>query len=145
MTFWNWVLIIVGALLVLVEVALGGFAGFDLVLIGAAFVLGGAAGLATGSTVVGFTVASLLCIVAIVFGRSWVRRRMAVAETPSNVDALIGRAGVVVQRVARHGAGQVRVDDELWRAEPAGDGAAAFEPGAEVTVAGVHGVTLLVR
>ena len=31
---WNWALVVVGALLVLIEVALGGFAGFDLVLIG---------------------------------------------------------------------------------------------------------------
>src|SRR5688572_12933060 len=42
---WNWVLIVSGALLVLVEVAFGGFAGFDLVLIGSAFLIGGGAGL----------------------------------------------------------------------------------------------------
>src|SRR5206468_3483705 len=43
---WNWVLVVAGALLVLLEVALGGFAGFDLVLIGSAFVIGGLLGLA---------------------------------------------------------------------------------------------------
>ncbi len=42
---WNWALIVAGALLILVEVALGGFAGFDLVLIGSAFLLGGGIGL----------------------------------------------------------------------------------------------------
>ena len=41
---WNWLLIISGALLILLEVALGGFAGFDLVLIGSAFMVGGAVG-----------------------------------------------------------------------------------------------------
>jgi hypothetical protein len=30
---WNWILIVAGAALILAEVALGGFAGFDLVLI----------------------------------------------------------------------------------------------------------------
>ena len=43
---WNWLLVVAGALLILVEVAFGGFAGFDLVLIGSAFVLGG--GIGTG-------------------------------------------------------------------------------------------------
>jgi hypothetical protein len=42
---WNWMLILAGAALILIEVAAGGFAGFDLVLIGSAFVVGGAVGL----------------------------------------------------------------------------------------------------
>ena len=41
---WNWGLIVAGAVLVLLEVAFGGFAGFDLVLIGSSFVLGGGLG-----------------------------------------------------------------------------------------------------
>jgi hypothetical protein len=45
---WNWVLLIGGACLVLLEVALGGFAGFDMVLVGSAFMIGGAVG--CGST-----------------------------------------------------------------------------------------------
>lgn len=145
MSFWNWVLIIGGALLILLEVALGGFAGFDLVLIGSAFVLGGGLGLLTGSAAVGFTVASALCILYILLGRKWVRRRMQPTHTASNTDALIGRPGVITQRVARHAPGQVRVNDEVWRAEPAPGVDQSFEPGAEVTVAGISGVTLQVR
>lgn len=145
MNFWNWVLIIGGALLVLFEVALGGFAGFDLVLIGSAFVIGGGIGLATGSAAVGFTIASVLCLLYIAVGRNWVRARMRATPTPSNVDVLVGRAGVVVQRVARHAPGQVRVNDEVWRAEPAPGVDGSFEAGTEVTVAGVNGVTLQVR
>lgn len=145
MNLWNWVLIIGGALLILLEVALGGFAGFDLVLIGSAFVLGGAIGLFTGSTTVGFIVASVLCLLYIALGRKWVRNRMHATGARSNTDALIGRPGVVTQRVARHAAGQVRVNDEVWRAETAPGVESSFEPGAEVTVAGVSGVTLQVR
>lgn len=142
---WNWTLIIAGALLVLVEVAFGGFAGFDLVLIGSAFVIGGALGLAFKSAVLGFIVASALCILYIVLGRRYVRARFRHKPTESNVDALLGRQGVVVQRIAPQAPGQVRVNDEIWRAEAAPGVTDVFEPGSLVTVAGVSGVTLQVR
>ena len=70
---WNWVLIAAGAVLVLVEVVLGGFAGFDLVLIGSSFVIGGALGLMFRSAPLGMVVASVLCIVYIAVGRRFVR------------------------------------------------------------------------
>lgn len=144
--FWNWALLIGGGLLILVEVALGGFAGFDLVLIGSAFVIGGALGLAFQNATLGFLVASALCVAYIVVGRRWVRSRFVHPPTASNVDALIGRQGVVVARIAPHAPGQVRVNDEMWRAELApGADAAAIEPGTLITVAGVSGVTLHVR
>ena len=142
---WNWLLIIAGALLVLIEVALGGFAGFDLVLIGSAFILGGALGFALRNAPVGFTIASVLCLVYIAVGRRWVRARIQQRQLASNVDALVGLSGVVQVRVARHEPGQVKVRDEVWRAVPVPEAAGPFEPGAVVTVAGVDGVTLQVR
>jgi membrane protein implicated in regulation of membrane protease activity len=146
MTFsWNWVLIVVGALLILVEVAFGGFAGFDLVLIGSAFMIGGALGGWLGSPLIGTVLASVLCIAYILIGRRWVRRRMTARHTPSNVDAMLGRQALVIQRIAPHAPGQVKVNDEVWRAVVAPDANAAFETGALVTVAGVDGVTLQVR
>ena len=142
---WNWVLIVAGALLVLVEVALGGFAGFDLVLIGSAFVVGGALGLMLHSATLGFIAASALCIGYIVLGRRWVRSRFAVRPAASNVDALLGRQGIVIQRIAPHAPGQIRVNDEVWRAETAPDAHGPLEPGSLATVSGVSGVTLQVR
>lgn len=144
MNLWNWVLVVAGAVLILAEVALGGFAGFDLVLIGSAFVLGGGIGLAFGNPVVGFVIASALCILYIVAGRRLVRARIHSPKVKSNTDALLGREGVVVQRVAAHEAGQVKLGDEVWRAEPV-SGAGPFEPGTRITVAGLDGVTLQVR
>jgi len=141
---WNWILIVAGAVLILLEVAFGGFAGFDLVLIGSSFVLGGGLGLALRSTSAGFVVASVLCAGYIAIGRRWVRRRMQHRSLPSNVDALFGQQALVTVRVATHEPGQVRVRDEVWRAVPV-PGAGPFEPGALVTVQGVDGVTLQVR
>lgn len=142
---WSWALILAGALFILVEVAFGGFAGFDLVLIGSAFVIGGAIGRLTGSPTVGFVVASVLCLLYIAVGRRWVRGRMKVRHTASNVDALLGRTGMVTLRVAAHEPGMVKVNDEVWRAVPASGAGGPFEAGTVVTVAGVDGVTLQVR
>lgn len=142
---WGWVLIISGALLILIEVALGGFAGFDLVLIGSAFMIGGAVGKWTHDTRLGLIVASVLCGVYILIGRRYVRSKLKVRHTASNVDAVLGRAALVTERIDTHHAGQVRVRDEVWRALPATGTTVPIEPGTEVTVDGLDGVTLLVR
>ncbi len=141
---WSWVLVIGGALLVLVEVALGGFAGFDLVLIGSALLLGGGLGLMMHQPAAGFLVAGVLCALYIVGGRRWVRSRMTHRKVASNVDAVIGQRGRVTTRVSDHEAGQVKVGSETWRALPV-SGAGPFDPGIEVTVVAVDGVTLQVR
>ena len=142
---WNWVLMVLGALLILVEVALGGFAGFDLVLIGSAFVIGGVLGVLTGNASVGLIAASALCVIYIALGRRWVRQHFQPRSVPSNADAVIGERALVTVRVAEHHPGQVKVRDEVWRAVPAPGISGPFEPGAVVTVQSVDGVTLQVR
>lgn len=145
MNFWNWVLVIAGAVLVLIEVALGGFAGFDLVLIGSAFVLGGGIGMALNDPTIGFVTAAVLCLAYIAVGRRLVRARWHTGRTASNTDALLGREALVLERIAAHAPGQVKVNDEVWRAELAADISGPLEPGSRVTVAGINGVTLQVR
>lgn len=142
---WNWLLVIGGAFLILIEIALGGFAGFDLVLIGSAFVLGGGLGFAFGSPTVGYVMSAVLCILYIIVGRNWVRSRLHTQETRSNADALVGRAGLVVEKIGRHAAGQVKIDGELWRARPAADAGDLIDAGTEVTVTRVDGVTVEVK
>ena len=141
----NWLLIIVGALCVLLEVAMGGFAGFDLVLVGSAVALGGLIGLIVGSPVVGLMVAAALSLLYIALGRRWVRAHLQHKTVASNADALVGQSAMVLQRIAEHAAGQVKVRDEVWRAAPARGVAGPFETGAVVVVEEVDGVTLLVR
>ena len=142
---WCWVLVIGGGVAILAEVAMGGFAGFDLVLIGSACVIGGAAGLATGSPAIGFAIAGVLALAYIAAGRRWLRDRLLHKTVHSNADAVLGRRGLVTRRIATHEPGQVKVGDEIWRALPAPGAAGPFEAGAEVTVGEVDGVTLLVR
>ena len=146
-TSWNWMLILGGAALILLEVAMGGFAGFDLVLIGTAFALGGALGLWFENLYLGMLIAGILCAIYILIGRRYVRRRLAVPKdgVRSNADAVIGVRALVVARLEPHQAGRVRVNHEDWRAQLAPGVTVPIEAGTEVTVAGVDGVTLLVR
>ena len=142
---WSWLLVLLGAGLVMTEVLLGGFAGFDLVLIGSTFLIGGAVGLLTHDPIKGSITASLLCLAYIALGRRMLKHKLGrPSGARSNVDAWIGRQGVVQARIAMHEAGMVKMGDEVWRALPVA-GTGPFESGALVTVEGVDGVTLMVR
>jgi membrane protein implicated in regulation of membrane protease activity len=142
---WNWVLLIAGACLVLVEVALGGFAGFDLVLVGSAFMIGGAVGLWLHNTNAATITAGVLCLLYLGVGRRWVRRRILTKHTPSNADAVIEQSGIVISRIAEHEPGRVKVRGEEWLASPAPGVTGPIEPGTVVVVEAVDGVTLRVR
>ena len=143
---WSWLLIVLGAVLVLLEVSFGGFAGFDLVLVGSAFLIGGVVGVLRHDPASGYLTASVLGVLYFAVGRRLMRARLHAGDNlRSNVDALSGRQAVVQQRVAVHEAGLVKVGDEVWRALPAAGAAGPYEVGAVVTVEGVDGVTLQVR
>ena len=144
---WNWLLILSGAAMILIEVAAGGFAAFDLVLIGTAFVLGGAVGLMFQGLYLGMLVTGLLCALYIAAGRRWVRSHFDLKGSPvtSNTDALIGRKGIVLSRIAPHLPGRVRVNQEEWRAVLPQEESEPVEEGVEITVIGLDGVTLTVR
>lgn len=61
-------------------------------------------------------------------------------ESPTNVDALIGRAGKVVAQVPADGVGRVRLNNEEWRATAS----TTLQVGAPVRVEAVEGNTVRV-
>ena len=141
----NWILVIGGVACVIAELFLGAVTGFDLALIGMSLAAGGGIGLWFASTKVGLFSAGALALVYLLFFRRLLRRQLTPKEQPTNVDAIMGRTAVVTVRIAAHVPGQVKVGDEIWRAELAGEEQPAHEPGDKVTVAGIDGVTLKVR
>ena len=142
---WPIILLILGACMILVEVALGGFAGFDLVLTGSILVIAGAVGLWRHDTLLTLLVAGALGIAYVGVGRRWVRRRIRSKQVPSNIDALIGQTGVVTSRIEKHQPGRVKVLTEEWLALPAADAAGPFEEGTQVIVEAVDGVSVRVK
>ena len=146
MSNWiNWVLVIGGIVCVIVELALGALTGFDLALIGGSLTLGGVIGLIIASEKIGLLAAGLLCFVYFAIFRNWLKSKLQVKHQVSNVDAVVGKNGMVTRKVAVHEAGTVKVGSEEWRAELAADDGAAKDAGAMVTVVAVEGVTLKVR
>ena len=141
----NWLLVIAGIVCVIVELALGAMTGFDLALIGGSMAIGGAVGLITVSGKVGLLAAGTLALVYLAIFRRWLRAKLTGKEQPTNVDAVVGKTGVVTQRITAREPGMIRVAGEIWRAALAGTEDGAREPGATVTVESVEGVTLKVR
>jgi membrane protein implicated in regulation of membrane protease activity len=141
----NWLLVIVGVICVIVELALGALTGFDLALVGAALAVGGGIGLVAGSANVGMLAAAGVALVYFALFRSWLKSKLTVREQPSNVDAVLGKTGVVTKRIAPRDTGLVKVGAEEWRAELAQGDESAREVGVTITVSSVEGVTLKVR
>jgi membrane protein implicated in regulation of membrane protease activity len=141
----NWLLIIIGIVCVIVELALGALTGFDLALIGGSLAIGGGIGFLLDSAKIGLLAAGGLSLVYLAVFRSWLKARLNVKEHATNVDAVVGKTGVVTKRIAAQEPGMVKLGSEVWRAELAGPGDAALEAGVTVQVESVEGVTLKVR
>ena len=146
MPLWiNWILVIVGILCAIAELALGAITGFDLALVGASLATGGAIGLFTGSDNAGLIAAAVLALLYFAVFRGWLKSKLAVKEQHSNVDAVLGKTGVVTKRIGVTDAGIVKVGAEEWRAELVDASESPREIGTSITVASVDGVTLKVR
>jgi membrane protein implicated in regulation of membrane protease activity len=78
----SWILIVVGAILVILEFLLGAMSGFDLLLLGAAILVGGIVGILSGTPVAGIATAVVLSIVYATFGRRRIHRRRPVPRFP---------------------------------------------------------------
>ncbi len=78
----SWILIVVGAVLVLLEVLLGALSGFDLLLLGCGILLGGVAGVLSGSWIVGVAVAAILTLFYVIVGRRRIHRKRPAAHLP---------------------------------------------------------------
>jgi len=129
---------------VIAELALGVITGFDLALIGASLIAGGIVGLIFGSANIGLIATAILAFLYFALFRKWLKSKLHVRNQPSNVDAVIGRTGVVTKRIAPRDCGLVKIGSEEWRAELAQPNGSALEPGAEIKVLSVEGVTLKV-
>ena len=139
---WLWlVFIIVGLLLVLLELIVGVETGFDLVIIGSAFILGGLVAWPFHSWVLPLIVTSFICVIYVVIGRRYVHRWTAVKKVKTNIDAIIGREGIVLKNIARNVDGRVRVGSQRWQARAEED----IKEGDEIVVTGISGSTLIVE
>lgn len=142
----NWLLVIAGVLCIAAELALGASTGFDLALVGASLAAGGFFGLLVQSWQAGLIGAAVFALLYFALFRRWLKAKLHLKEQASNVDAVVGRSGVVTKRIGpAQDCGLVKVGSEEWRAELAEPDGAVREIGASVQIVSVEGVTLKVQ
>jgi membrane protein implicated in regulation of membrane protease activity len=140
----NWILIIAGAVLILLEVLLGAITGFDLLLLGSAILLGGILGLVTGQGIAGLAAAGALSLLYVFVGRKRIRNRLKRPSLPSNTDALIGRTCLVSETITSDRPGRIKAEGEEWRAGLVECREGTLEVGRRVVVSRIDGVTAFV-
>ncbi|RLG27151.1 hypothetical protein DRN76_00320 [Methanosarcinales archaeon] len=141
---WLWAaFVVVGLLMILLELFIGVETGFDLVMLGSALIFGGLLTSFADSWLVTAICASAFCALYVGIGRKYIKAKMTVGDTKTNVDAIIGRSGVVKRGIGKNTSGIVRIGNEEWRARSGGN--IDIREGDMITVIGVAGVTLIVE
>ena len=139
---WLWLIFaVVGLLMVLLELIVGVETGFDLVFLGSAFIIGGLVTWPFNSWILTVIVTTVICIGYIALGRRYVHRWKVSGKSKTNIDAIIGRNGVVIKDITTVNDGLVKVGNEQWRARAEEE----IKEGDEIVVTGVSGVTLIVE
>jgi inner membrane protein len=139
----GWILLIIGALFVLAEVAAPGFfaivPGTILVIIGALMILVPGIASQPWSPALFAIITVAISLVTIVF-----YKRLAPGQKPftTSKDSLVGKPGEVVKQVGPGSIdGKVKIDSQIWSATSD----ERIEPSEKVTVVRVSGVHLFVK
>jgi len=133
-------LIILGILAIIAEIVLGAATGFELLIIGIVFVIGGGIGMLTNSVMIAGSSVVVLILGYIVFGRSRIKDALHITTTKTNSDSIIGKQATVVSNIEIDDPGQVKIDGEIWRAESDKN----IAKGKKVTIKSISGVTVRV-
>ena len=139
---WLWLIIVVaGLVFAAIELFVGIDTGLDLVCIGSAFVIGGLVTWPFHSWVLTVIIVGVISIVYLALGRRYVHRWTAVRQSRTNIDAIIGKRGIVLRSIPRNDYGLVKVGYEQWRARAEEE----IDEGVEIVVTGISGATLEVK
>jgi len=141
---WLWAaFVVVGLLMILLELFIGVETGFDLVMLGSALILGGILTSFADSWLVTALCASAFCALYVGIGRKYVKAKMKVSDTKTNVDAIIGKTGTVKSSIGKNTSGLVKIGNEEWRARS--EECINIKEGEYITVVDVTGGTLIVK
>ncbi len=136
--FWA----LIGVLCLILELTSGDF--FIMCFSIGAFVTAVVAAFGTGfmAQLIVFAVASLLCLLFVrPLALKYFHRNDP--NQPSNVDAMVGRRGVVTEDIPERGHGRVKIDGDSWKACGLGD--IAIGKGTRVEVTEINSVIITVR
>ncbi len=139
---WLWIIFLsAGLVLMILELIVGIEAGFDLVIIGSVFIIGGLATWPAESWIITIVVISLISVAYLFLGRKYVHRKMQIKGAKTNIDTIIGQKGIVLRPIMENSQGLVKVGYEEWRAKADEE----IGEGDEIVVTEIAGVTLKVK
>lgn len=138
--FNTWV-IILGVVLIIIELLLGAITGFELLLVGGIFIIAGIAGTITNSYLIMLLTITVLSLIYVFLGRSFLKQKLTIATRKTSVDSLIGKTGIVVKKISSKEAGQIKIEGEIWRAVSN----KTLDTNTEAAVNSISGVTLTVK
>lgn len=85
----------------------------------------------------------IISLVLLIFTRPIAIKYLKVGRTKTNVNAVIGKTGIVVMPIPEKDRGQVKVGGQIWTA--IGLDGESFDKDEEVEVVAVEGVKLIVK
>ena len=139
---WVWLIFIgIGLLMILLELIVGVGPGLDLVFLGSAFIIGGLVTWPFHSWILTLIITLAICVAYLVLGRRYVHRWAATRKEATNIDAIIGKKGIVLQSLTPGVNGLVKVGNEEWRARAE----KSIEKDEVIVVTAINGVTLNVE
>ncbi len=136
----NYLLMIMGLIAIILEMLLGAPTGFDLLLLGVIFLIGGGIGTLTSSFLTALIIIILLSFIYIFIGRKMIKKRLNVTTRKTNIDNLIGKKAIVIKKITSDKPGQIKVEGEIWRAESESN----IDAGKQVIIDSLSGVTFMV-
>ena len=139
---WMWLIFIsIGLLMILLELIVGVGTGLDLVFLGSALIIGGLVTWPFHSWVLTLIITLAICVAYLVLGRRYVHKWTATRKETTNIDAIIGKNGIVLQRLTPSVNGLVKVGNEEWRARAE----ESIEKDEVIVVTSISGITLNVE
>jgi len=85
----------------------------------------------------------LLVSIVLLYLTKPLRVKLKIGKEKTNVEAVVGQTGFVIEPISPAAFGQVKVEGIIWTAMSA-EPDAVIDKGAEITVSGVEGVKLIV-
>ena len=136
----NWYIFFTGLGLIGLELILGVDTGFDFLLLGLSLIVGSLFGFLFDAYFVAIGISILISILYIAFGRRYIKEKLHISTHKTNIDALIDKEATVIKAISKSKAGQVKLENEIWRATSDKN----LPIDSKVKVKSVEGVTLKV-
>ena len=100
------------------------------------------AAMITSSLIIQIAVFLIVSII-LLFMTKPLRNKLRIGKEKTNVEAIIGKTGFVIETISPAAFGQAKIGGIMWTSAAA-DPEAVIESGTEITVIGVEGVKLIV-